>query len=456
MSSAIESMMREGESETLEFKTGRAGADAVARAVCGMLNQQGGIVLWGVDDAGKAAGIDDAKARAEELNRQIMHRMNPRPLLSVTVHSIGAKEVVAVDVPIGTEKPYSLDRVIWVRVGQSTLRADVEQSSRIIEKSAAALSRWEREPMPGFSEEDCDLDELAQARKEIEGTGRFGIAVPSSHHDLLNRLYLLRNGQLANAAVVLFARETRAWAPNLALRITVYRGETRESAGNDIILEGPAVRVLRDAIDAIQQRAGFFSTFTRTKLKREDRPAYPLYSLREGLVNAIVHRDYEKSGRGVSVELWPDRLVISNPGQLPDGWTDKDIVRRHESHPGNPDIARVFYLRGLMEQLGLGAQRVIDECVKLGAKRPSWKASQGAVTLTLYRAPEPVDAVDGLNSRQKKFMADLKPAMEFKAPDYAQAVDVSERQARRDLKEMEDVGLIVREGSGPATVYRLA
>jgi ATP-dependent DNA helicase RecG len=455
MSSPIVALLKEAESETLEFKSGRAAKDAIARVVCGMLNQRGGIVLWGIDDDGKPMGNENTEEREKELNEFIMQRINPRPLLSMSAHEVTGGKVLAVEVPMGSEKPYSLDRVIWVRVGTATLHANTEQSSQIVERSAVSLGRWERETMPGFTVEDCDQDELALARQEIAEKGRFGIDVPSEALELLVRLYLAKSGQLTNAAAVLFARQPRVWAPNLAVRIVSYATDRTGSIGNDLMIEGPAVRVLKEVIEVIQRRTGFSAEFDRKSLRREDRPAYALYALREGLVNAMVHRNYDQAGQGIRVEIFPDHLVITNPGRLPEGWTEKDLVRKHESHPANPDIARVFYLRGLMEQLGLGTQRVIEECRILKAKTPAWEATQGMVALTLYAAPEP-KGVAKLTSRQTQFVKAIASKKSFKVTDYMRLAEVSERQARRDLVDLEKSGVVEREGAGPSTLYRIA
>ena len=455
MSSPIVALLQEKESETLEFKSSRAAKDAIARVVCGMLNQRGGIVLWGVDEEGNATDVQQTAEREKELNDFIMQHINPRPLLSISVHAAAGKNILAVEVPMGTEKPYSLDRVIWVRVGSATLHADTDRSSRLVEISATNLVRWERETMPGFSVGDCDREELAIARKEIAEQGRFGIEVPTDVEELLVRLYLARSGQLTNAAAVLFAREPRAWAPNLAVRIVSYATDRTGPLSNDLVKEGPAIRVLQEVIGTIRQRTGSSAKFARKSLRREDQPAYSLYALREGLVNAMVHRNYDQTGQGVKVEIFPDRLVITNPGRLPEGWTEKDLVRKHESHPANPDIARAFYLRGLMEQLGLGTQRVIEECKKLKAKTPTWEATKGVVILTLHAAPEPQGGPD-LSPRQTKFMKEMAAAKAFKVPDYMRVAAVSERQARRDLVELEKMGIVDREGAGPATLYRIA
>lgn len=450
MSREIAALLATKESEQLAFASPRSTLEQVGSTLCGMLNQQGGVLLWGVDSKRQPAGLPQAKQRASELNEYLMRQVVPRPLLSVSVHTIRGKEIIAVDVPAVTDKPYSLSREIWVRLGTTTLRASQEQSSRLVERSAATLERWEREPMPGFSLTDCDTNELHQARLEIAQTGKFGLEIPAADEDLLSRLYLYRSGQFSNAAVVLFARQPRAWSPNFALRLTTHsaKGEVL----HDLMLEGPAIRMLREAVDAIQHRTGSELTFPKGRLERVERSAYPLYALREGLVNAIVHRDYTSPAVGVQVRLYPDRLIIVNTGTLPQGWKGSDLGRRHESHPANPDIARIFYLRGLMEQLGLGTQRIIAECKAAGAKAPLWKAENQTVSLTLFAAPAAPSAPNLLD-RQTRFLRSLKSKAPFKISDYVTGTGVSERQARRDLAALEKQGVVQRQGSGPATHY---
>jgi len=170
-------------------------------------------------------------------------------------------------------------------------------------------------------------------------------------------------------------------------------------------------------------------------------------------VNAVVHRDYDQVGSGIVVEIFPTRITIRNPGHLPAGWKAEDMSKRAESRQTNPDIARVFYLRQLMERLGLGAQRLVEECRKLEAPAPIWSIQPGSVSLTLFRAPEP----QGLGEppvRLAQFLASLEQGSIFKAIDYAASARISERQSRRDLQLAEDIGLVVRIGKGPATAYR--
>lgn len=448
----VQKIIARGETETTEFRGARTPVESLAKAICGMLNQQGGTIVVGVADDGDVVGLSNHDQRVQQLHDYVAGHLHPRPLFSATVHDISGKPILTIDVPQGADKPYSLNRAIYVRVGASTLRADAETSTQLVQTQAAQLDRWEQEPVPGFEMADCDDAELIEARREIVRVGRMGKEVAEDDAELLRQLRLMRGGQFTNAALVLFAKEPPAWAPGLGVRIVSYATGKSGQIANDVRLTGPAVRVLHQAVTTIQQRTGYSARFERDRLRRTDLPAYALFALREGLVNALVHRDYAIAGGQTLVEIYPDRLTIRNPGRLPDGWVPADLRKEHTSIPRNPDIARVFYVRELMEQLGMGTQKVIDECKRLGAKPPVWETEQLTVSLTLYRAPEPEGQVH-LSQRQRAFLDTTQPGEAYRTSDYADTTGVVVRQAQRDLAELTEYGLFQKRGKGRAIVY---
>lgn len=129
---------------------------------------------------------------------------------------------MVIDVPQGADKPYSLSRSIYVRVGQSTFKADPATAAEMVEVQATLPGRWEQDAVPGFVISDCDGRELMEARNELKRIGRLGTDVTEDDEELLRRLRLVRNGQYINAAVLLFASDPLAWSPNLAVRVVSY------------------------------------------------------------------------------------------------------------------------------------------------------------------------------------------------------------------------------------------
>lgn len=84
---------------------------------------------------------------------------------------------------------------------------------------------------------------------------------------------------------------------------------------------------------------------------------FPTQSLRESVLNALIHNDYS-SFNPVQIRIWPEGMMISDSGGLPDGWTTDDIQKTHLSMPVNPKIAYTFFLMGFIENWGRGIERV--------------------------------------------------------------------------------------------------
>lgn len=100
------------------------------------------------------------------------------------------------------------------------------------------------------------------------------------------------------------------------------------------------------------------------KLRREEIPEIPEVALREAVVNAVCHRDYFEKGAHVMIEIFNDRLEISNPGGLPSGLTaqmfgTKSVVR-------NPIIAALLHRAGYIEKIGTGIKRIEKAVAKHG------------------------------------------------------------------------------------------
>ena len=82
-------------------------------------------------------------------------------------------------------------------------------------------------------------------------------------------------------------------------------------------------------------------------LQRIERYFVPEEALREALLNALCHKQYQ-SGVPIQISVYEDKLYIANCGCLPENWTLENLMNKHASSPYNPNIAHVFYLAGFM------------------------------------------------------------------------------------------------------------
>jgi len=87
-------------------------------------------------------------------------------------------------------------------------------------------------------------------------------------------------------------------------------------------------------------------------LQRKERWEIPVDALREAIINALIHRDYS-SPSFVYIKIYDEKIVIANPGSLPDGMKIEDLYREHESRPGN-QLPGFSIMRAILRSGGAG------------------------------------------------------------------------------------------------------
>ena len=121
-------------------------------------------------------------------------------------------------------------------------------------------------------------------------------------------------------------------------------------------------------------------------INRIEEPEYPLTAMREALANAIVHRDYSTPA-DTQVRIFDDRIEILNPGCLIGGLTVERIRHEHLSYRRNSLIADVFHQTPLIEKLGSGIGRMVDDLTAAGLPEPEFE-DDGISFKVHMRAPE--------------------------------------------------------------------
>lgn len=124
---------------------------------------------------------------------------------------------------------------------------------------------------------------------------------------------------------------------------------------------------------------------------REERLEVPVSALREALINALAHRQWEKANLTISIAVYDDRVEIANPGILPPKITPENIKESHESFPYNRNMAHALYRSTFLESWGSGIRRIIEACREQGVEEPSWRWDGGFVYVTFKR---PIKALE--------------------------------------------------------------
>ncbi len=354
------------------------------KTVCGMLNALGGFVLFGVSDKGELIGQDITAKTKTDISAEL-GRLDPPAFPDVeTVTLENGKGVIILRVPGGGL--YTYDGRPYIRTGPTTsVMPKAEYERRVVER-LHATRRWENEPAAhGVGIKDLDPDEIHLTLSNAIDAGRMERPRKTDTKSILTGLGLIIDGQLTNAAVVLYGRSARLESlyPQCLIQLARFRGKDRLADFSD------NRQYWGHAFSLLQRAEAFFKDHTPIagkvypdKFKRKDSPAYHPRAFREALANAFCHRDYAVPGASVSVAVYDDRMEIINPGDLHFGITPKALTRPHESRPWNPIIASVFYRAGIIEKWGIGTLNIMDWCRENGNPPPEWKVRAGSVVLT--------------------------------------------------------------------------
>jgi len=392
----VEALASGGESDIIEFKRSTGQRSDAMRTICGMLNGRGGYVLFGVTDAGAIEGQEVSTRTMEDIAHEL-RKIDPQPALTperVVLES--GREVIVLVAPGNSGGPFTYDGRPNVRNGPLTAAMPHERYRQLLLERIHPLHRWETQPAHGFGIEDLDTREIVVTIEEAIRRSRLEDPGTRDPERLLRGLRLMHDGQLRNAAVILFARADRVLPhyPQCLLRLARFRGadktefiDHRREVGNAFDLLVRAQRFLMDHLPVAGR-------VVPNQMERVDEPLYPPVALREALANALCHRDYAMPGGSVGIAMYDDRLEITSTGRLPFGLTPRDLVTDHTSLPWNPLIASVFYLRGIIEQWGRGTLKIRSLAEQAGLVAPEFDERGGEVVVRFnpmrYVAPSRV------------------------------------------------------------------
>lgn len=373
----IENLLQQNEGVRLEFKA-QPDVDAIAKSITAFINTQGGDLVVGIDNKKEVLGIENALQESVAIQNALVDLIKPTAPISVQVVTYKQKDVILISVWEGAKKPYQYKGVIYNRIGQSTRTTTPDKLSNLILQRRQADFHWERMPVLGAELTDLDIEEIEQTLKLYK---EYKIdAKIEDVEDFLIQVGLIQNGNITNACMVLFGKNPIRFIPQSRMRITLYPSKI---SGNqfidDKLFEGNIFKNIAGIFNYLDIIYG--KSLSVSGVLRTDKSNYPVLALREGILNAIVHRDYNSVKGFLQISIYSDRTEISNYGGLPKGITLADLIIEHHSILRNPDIAQICFIRKYIEMLGSGTLRMIKDCKANKFKTPDWKEKDNTTTV---------------------------------------------------------------------------
>ena len=347
---------------------------------------------------------------------------------------------------------------------------DSEDGEHLIE----VASTFETAPMPDVSAQSLDPAALASFVEAVIEQPGMRIWHDAPEHALVTRgLATQRPGEpaiVSRAACLLFAPRPANRFPQAEILVDAYP-ETRVSGKprGQLNVNAPLLAAIERILEFVDKH-----TFHPTRvvgINNLTLDEHPVSALREALVNAVAHRNYEDASRKTTVQVFSDRIVVASPGYPPAPLTLAKL-RKGNYRPcsRNPLVAQALATLHLMEQRGGGFARMRDAMLNHGLDTPGFSEQDGYFVVTFpgptgnydrIKTPESAaglvsPAVEAqLNDRQKKIVAQVARTGHVTSRWCVSNLNVVKDTAHRDLVDLVNRGLLVRTGRGRNVAYRL-
>ena len=460
------------ESQFLDFKPWQGPKDDLKLAceyACCFANGAGGVVVFGVADKvrGRKQAIHGAKGYDLDAFRYGIFN-GTRPGIEALVEEIavpeGTGKILLVRVPEGAHKPYGTTAGLYKqRVGKNCMALDpvVFQRAQI---SSAAVD-WSGAPAIGLGLQDLDPLQIERARQILRSKAPSSGLLELSEIEFLQGLEAVRDGRVTHAGMLLFARREvlARYCPQAQFHYVFHDSETTV-ARNDIdrmpLLE-VVERMEHVFVGPLNPEREIELGLFKLRI-----PQFPVEGVREAVLNALTHRDYQNPGE-ILLRHSAKELVVTSPGGFVDGITPDNILR-HEAVPRNRTLANALVKLRLVESSGIGRKRIFRSALVYGKRRPEYSTDGFSVTLRIFNqgAHEALAALIARLDAQgadvgldELLVLDALRSQDFiDVSEAAQVLQTSRDDARRVLDGMSlpALGLIERRGHTASATFHLA
>ena len=383
-----------GEDSTIEFKRALPERKELSDEIAAFANDRGGVILIGVEDNGGIVGIERASLeRVEKTVVEICQDSIDPPVHIVTEKlCIDEKNLIKIDVS-RTPFVHRSSNGYFIRQGSTKREMTTEQLGRLLQ-NRSQVHRM------AFDEQFVPSTHRGTLSKSLYQ--RFitpSVAEGEEENLLLKRRLLVKEDEdfrASVAGVLMCHQKPDDYLYNSFIQAVYYNGVEKDANyqidAKDF--KGPLDEQIVDAFKFVEKHN---QVSARKEIGRIERPQYSMRAVFEAIVNAVVHRDYSKTGSKIRLFMFADRLELYSPGALGYTLTVEDLPYNQATR--NELLARLLSettledhleakttRRHFLERRGEGVGIILNESEKLSGKTPVYEVFGEELRLTIFAA----------------------------------------------------------------------
>lgn len=457
----IEYIKEMNEGQYFDRKSARLKPKDIVKHIIAFANADGGTLVIGVEDNGHLTGTNYSGANSLE-NYQLVIQQEilgqPTVIYEKLNYELDGKsdELFLIHVELSADRIIKgRNEEVYLRIGDKSVKQTYSQIQQL--EYAKGERLFEDNLVDGAVLSDLDEQLVEEYKMHLN-------CRQLSDAQVLEARGFMNHGQLTAAAILMFGKNPSYYFPQARLRFLRYEGARRETGirmniVKDQTFDGPIPTIIRQAQLAISAQLREFQ-FLGEDGRFKIIPEYPEFAWFEGIVNAVVHRDYSFRGDHIRVSMFDDRLEIFSPGSLPNIITLENM--RYTRYARNPRIARALVSFGWVRELNEGVNRIYDEMADFYLNEPDYSQPHShALLLKLennyasrqMRMDDRVDVlekklnIEEFNENERKILAYLYGNERITVKLASEIIEMSDATARKLLKGLVKNGVLCWHGN---------
>ncbi len=421
------------------------------REIVAFANSSGGRIFLGISDNKEIKGVDLTNKLKSQI-QDIANNCHP----AVKIIFDAYKNILIVTVREGDDKPFKCSSGFYTRVGPNFQKLNRNEIIEFIK--AEGKLRFDELINLKF-----DYDAHFDQRKLEKFLRLSGISKVLDNPSILTNLGVAEKQEgkviFNNTGILFFSRNLADIYYHTAVTCALYKGAEKVDVLDRRDFNEDIISNIDGAMNFLKQYIPVRYEMTGT-LKRKEIPEVPYDALRKAVINAIAHRDYFEKGANVMIEMFDDRIEITNPGGLVKGLRPEDFGRK--SVLRNPNIANLLHRIEYIEKMGTGISK-IRRIIK-SAGLPNVKFEFNIFFTVTFTRPMARKEMATLQSEAEKFgikfgikgnrlqrmigiIDTLKREEAFSVADFAVKSGVTTRVIEKDMDFLKMQGVIEFHGA---------
>lgn len=441
----------------------------IDHTIAAMANSHGGKIYFGVNDNGEILKLNNNKL--DSIQKDLSTLMSTDNKFTGTINfRIELKDgyvVFEISESAKHMKPIriSKNRKTYVRRGSTTSLASPEEEMSMM--IASVYGSAENRPIDNISIKDLNNELIDDYFKRALLDG-----VNISDNNKMEKLNILINDMPTLFGVLCFGDPSTDVSSNISVDFKQFSGKTKtDSSDHDEIyldrkiIKGNLIHQFNESFKYLISKIPTKHILNNTTGLREEVRIVPEVALRETLANAIAHRDYANLSSSINVDIYSDRVEISNPGE---SMVPIEEIEKTSSKARNPKLMELFRRYGVTESTARGIPIIKESIVKRGLLSPKFENLFGEFRATLFFST-PHSEVDSLwveefsrfnlRESQKNALVYARNNGYITNGIYCNINNMISRndnqKALREIKDMIKKGILQKEGSLKNTKYKL-